>query len=1192
MNFLGDEAVAKNIITVGACENETNRDGNANTFQFVPAPPPPPPPPRFAHARFNALGGPPPVPGNFPRSDNANEIALFSQRGLVQNFAAPNRRRVKPDLVAPGTNVVSLNRVALPAAPPPAPPPFGRPSVAAASAPAAFYAVKSGTSMATPLVSGSCALVRQYYRTRFGQLRRPALLEPALRAFVDAPAAAPHRDGTVMAWIQQRPTGENDVRAARFAARNIRIGTSVTLQADVGAHPAIALARDGDRTVLLHRGSDNALRLSLYDGNLAPVAAFGTGGVVTLAPAARAEDDRRPALCVNGSEAAVVWPETGSDRMLFQRFRLDTGAPIDAAAVSLGLGSTTSPHPYLLHNGTRYAAVWHRITDTRHEIRLRFIGSDGVPIGANPIELVRQNQAMREPHFAWNSRVNRFRVVWVSEDVHAGGDVRSQRFEADGSPDPSQAATRVVTVPAANAVRHPFIGLHPNHGYIVTWEDNTAAARFDVCAALLAEDGVPDGRVTGNRVAISDTPNDTQGFATLVAGDAITIAWNSADEINSDNTQAAYAVNLTLSGAFQAQLDPAAPMLDSGRYVPHELRAYPDSVLVGVSLAWAGGPVYHLRGEVNGLLADLMLVRTNPDGLPDPAFGANGTRRIATGMGFDGVCVLWAGTRLVTLAMFDDESSLALFDADGNPETTFGANGVRSLNERTAVTIFPQLAFTGSGNSFQLFVAYGRFASPNPFLRAVVLDRRGNAIVATRDLNTAAGTARHGWFHFVPTDLPARAIAVWHEQIGGNMGIRLNRYNLFLSAATMAQHTPAVTLASAPTLPGDSQNAVLAPRPVTFDPPFPATGAALQNTRRRLYGLAFQNLPAPAARWEIRFSLLNRDGTLGGVVNLPIVQDPADHATDPQLVWHTNGFGLAWLQQPASGGPKRLMFALLDANGARISVVHQVSAAASNVQAFQLAWNGRSFRAAWSESDGTQLHHMQAAIAVPRVRPPAGFDQPYQHPSSSLVRATLINGATNFNRTSLPNVPGRTDATHNPNDGYGWGRVNLRQSLAPAPPVTFFVRDDCSVASGRTARFEFTLPPDTRLLRITLAWTDPPGNDVVNNLNLRVTTPGAPGQVFVGNRWQAAPNAQFSAPLAAPIPTDPFERTHTVEQVVIPGNPTLQSGVYVVEVIGGAFRTSEFQQFPGQHFSLVCVGSGNEWPLVPPGGIAGPLPFF
>jgi len=151
------------------------------------------------------------------------------------------------------------------------------------------------------------------------------------------------------------------------------------------------------------------------------------------------------------------------------------------------------------------------------------------------------------------------------------------------------------------------------------------------------------------------------------------------------------------------------------------------------------------------------------------------------------------------------------------------------------------------------------------------------------------------------------------------------------------------------------------------------------------------------------------------------------------------------------------------------------------------------------------------------------------------------------------------------------------------------------VATGRIARYEFTLPPDTRLLRVTLVWTDPPGNGIVKNLNLRLTTPPfppGPARTYVGNRWQAAPNAQFSDPLPTPAPTSPFESIHTVEQIVIPGAPTLPAGVYVVEVIGGPFGPSVFQQFPGQHFSLVFTGSGLEWPLVRPAALPAPLPFF
>jgi hypothetical protein len=264
----------------------------------------------------------------------------------------------------------------------------------------------------------------------------------------------------------------------------------------------------------------------------------------------------------------------------------------------------------------------------------------------------------------------------------------------------------------------------------------------------------------------------------------------------------------------------------------------------------------------------------------------------------------------------------------------------------------------------------------------------------------------------------------------------------------------------------------------------------------------------------------------------------------------------------------------------------QVSDAGVDVRDFDLVWNGRSFRIAWTEVAAGNLRHMQRALAVPRDTTAGNYDHPYQQPSSALLRATLINGATNLRKTALPNIG------NDPNDGYGWGRINLRQSLAPAPPVTFQVRDDNSVATK--VRYEFTLPPGTLLLRITLAWTDPPNTsgELVNVLGLKVTTPafGAAGaRVYIGNRWGTGALAQYSDPVPAGPPPS-FESVHNVQQVVIPGTPTLPAGIYVVEVTATINSGSVFQWFEGQPFALVFVGSGREWPIyLPPGG---PLPFY
>ncbi len=222
---------------------------------------------------------------------------------------------------------------------------------------------------------------------------------------------------------------------------------------------------------------------------------------------------------------------------------------------------------------------------------------------------------------------------------------------------------------------------------------------------------------------------------------------------------------------------------------------------------------------------------------------------------------------------------------------------------------------------------------------------------------------------------------------------------------------------------------------------------------------------------------------------------------------------------------------------------------------------------AWSPIDNYYQYQGGTSQAGPHVSGAAAVFVHYHRqthtnttPSPALVKAALINSAFDL-----------FEAGPSPNMDAGWGCVDL-PAILDTPRTFDFVDQSSLLTSGQVAERRVVIASPGQPLKVTLAYTDPPGfpgaaRALVNDLDLEVLAPS--GQLYRGNQFDGNGDSVPDAP-----GTDNLNNVEAVHLAApLPGEYTVRVRAHNVVA-----DTHGDTNVLGQDFALVISG------LMPPPG--------
>ena len=201
--------------------------------------------------------------------------------------------------------------------------------------------------------------------------------------------------------------------------------------------------------------------------------------------------------------------------------------------------------------------------------------------------------------------------------------------------------------------------------------------------------------------------------------------------------------------------------------------------------------------------------------------------------------------------------------------------------------------------------------------------------------------------------------------------------------------------------------------------------------------------------------------------------------------------------------------------------------------------------ATWSNT--WYLEYTGTSMATPNAAGTAALIREYiteisqrPEPQGALVKALMILGARDVGTRDIPNMD------------EGWGRIDLKSTLAPNNGRGIWV-DDRSVlsSSGNSKSYNFNITSPGLPFKAVLAWSDERGSrfsntQLVNNLNLLITTPS--GVEYKGNEFSQGRSIQGGI----------YDTLNNVEVVLI---DSAEAGIWTVKVTDSQHSGSKAQPY-------------------------------